>query len=66
MNLENFKSNLLEIDKKSQKNIGIYNIEISQRKKLMIVKILTVLNLCICVLIMRVDILNATPLKKKA
>ena len=25
--LENFKSNLLTIDKKSHKNIGIYNIE---------------------------------------
>ena len=26
INLENFKSNLLKIDKKSYKNIGIYNI----------------------------------------
>ena len=26
INLENFKPNLLKIDKKSHKNIGIYNI----------------------------------------
>ena len=42
INLENFKSNLLKIDKKSYKDIGIYNIGILQLKKLMIVKMFTV------------------------
>ena len=40
IDLENFKSSLLRIDKKSYKDIGIYNI--LQLKKLMIVKIFTV------------------------
>ena len=41
--LENFKSNLLlKIDKKSDKDIGIYNIGYITIKKLMIVKIITV------------------------
>ena len=38
--LENFKSNLLKIDKKSYKDIGIYNIGYITIKKLMIVKTL--------------------------
>ena len=42
INLENFKSNLLKIDEKSYKDIGIYNIGILKLKKLMIVKIFTV------------------------
>ena len=42
INLENFKSNLLKIDKKTYKNIGIYNIGYITLKKLMIVKTLTV------------------------
>ena len=33
MDLENFKSNLLKIDKKSYKNIGIYNIGYITTKK---------------------------------
>ena len=41
MDLENFKSNLLKIDKKSYKNIGIYNIGYITIKKFMIVKIFT-------------------------
>ena len=42
INLKNFESNLLKIDKKSYKNIGIYNIGYITIKKLMIVKIFTV------------------------
>ena len=54
IDLENFKSILLKIDKKSHKDIGIYNIEyITIKKKLMIVKIFTIWILCICVLIMQ-------------
>ena len=45
--LENFQSNLLKIDKKSDKDIGIYNIGYITIKKLMIVKIFTVSILCI-------------------
>ena len=45
--LENFKSNLLKIDKKSDKDIGIYNIGYITIKKLMTVKIFTVSILCI-------------------
>ena len=41
INLKNFKSNLLEIDKKSYKDIGIYNIGYITIKKMMIVKIFT-------------------------
>ena len=41
INLKNFKSNLLEIDKKSYKDIGIYNIGHITIKKMMIVKIFT-------------------------
>ena len=43
INLKNFKSNLLKIDKKSYKDIGIYNIRyITIKKNLIIVKIFTV------------------------
>ena len=42
LDLENFKSNLLKIDKKSYIDIGIYNIEYITIKKLAIVKIFTV------------------------
>ena len=58
INLENFKSNLLKIDKKSYKDIGIYNIGYITIKKLMIVKIITVWILCIYALIMRADTLK--------
>ena len=34
IDLENFKLNLLQIDKKSQKNIGIYNIRYITNKKI--------------------------------
>ena len=41
-NIKNFGSNLLKIDRKSYKNIGIYNIGyIFLLKKLMIMKIFT-------------------------
>ena len=56
--LEIFKSNLLEIDKKSYKDIGIYNIGYITIKKLAIVKIFTVWILCIYVLPMQTDILK--------
>ena len=43
IDLENFDSNLLKLDKKSYKYIGIYNIGyITIKKKLVIVKIFTV------------------------
>ena len=41
INLKNFESNLLRIDRKLYKNIGIYNIGYITIKKLMIVKIFT-------------------------
>ena len=41
ISIKNFESNLLKIDRKSNKNIGIYNIGIFQLKKLMIMKIFT-------------------------
>ena len=47
IDLENFDVGLLKIDKKSYKDIGIYNIGYITKKKLMIVKILIVLILCI-------------------
>ena len=34
VNLRNFESNLLKIDKKSYKNIGIYNIDYIKIKKI--------------------------------
>ena len=45
--LENFDAGLLKIDKKSYKDINIYNIEYVTHKKIVIVWILTVLILCI-------------------
>ena len=39
IHIKDFDARLLKIDKKSYKNIGIYNMGISQRKKLMNVKI---------------------------
>ena len=41
IDLENFKSNLLKIDKKSYKDIGIYYIRYIIIKKMVIVKIFT-------------------------
>ena len=42
IDLENFDSSLLKLDKKSYKDIGIYNIGYITIKKLMIVKMFTV------------------------
>ena len=42
IDLESFDLSLLKIDKKSYKDIGIYNIGYITIKKLMIVKIFTV------------------------
>ena len=42
IDIKKFEANLLEIDKKSYKNIGIYNIGYITIKKLMIVKVFTV------------------------
>ena len=42
INIKNFEPSLLNIDKKSFKDVGIYNIGYITIKKLMIVKIFTV------------------------
>ena len=63
IDLESFKSNLLKIDKKSYKDIGIYNIGYITIKKLMIMKIFTVYILCICLLITEADILKKKKMK---
>ena len=47
IDLESFKSNLLKTDKKSYKDIGIYNIGYITIKKIGDVKIFTALILCI-------------------
>ena len=56
--LENFDSSLLKIDKKSYKDIVFTILGILQLKKMVIVKIFTVWILCIYVLIMQADISN--------
>ena len=65
IDLENFKSNLLKIDKKSYKDIGIYNIGYITIKQIDDCKNINSVNpLCL-----RADhasgMLSATPLKKK-
>ena len=62
--LENFDSSLVKIDKKSYKNIGIYNIALLQLKKMVIVKIFTSWIICIYVLIIQADILSVALLQK--
>ena len=47
IDIKDFDAGLLKIGKKSYKDIGIYNIGYITIKKLMIVKILIVLILCI-------------------
>ena len=47
IDLENFDARLLKIDKKSYNTLAFTILDISQRKKFMIVKILMVLILCI-------------------
>ena len=56
--LENFDSSLLKIDKKSYKDIVFTILGILQLKKMLIVKIFTVWILCIYVLIMQADVSN--------
>ena len=57
-NLENFASNLLKIDKKHYKGIDIDYIGYVTDKELVIMKIFAVYILCICLLIMQLDILK--------
>ena len=47
VDIKKFDSNLLKIDKKSYKDIGIYNIGYITVKKLMIMKVVIMQNLCI-------------------
>ena len=47
IDLENFDTRLIKIDKKSYKDISIYNIGYITKKKLMVVITLIVLILCI-------------------
>ena len=54
--IKNFKPKLLNIDRKSYKTLVFTILDILQLKKLMIVKIFTVLILCIYLLIMQTDI----------
>ena len=42
INIKDFNSSLLKVDKKSNKNIGIHNIGYITKKKLLIMKILIV------------------------
>ena len=58
INLKHFDSNFLKIDKKHYKGINIYYIGYITIKKLMILRVFTAGILCICVLIMQVDILK--------
>ena len=57
-NLKNFTSNLLKIDKKHYKGIDIDYIGYVTDKELVIMKIFAVYILCICLLIMELDILK--------
>ena len=57
-NLKNFTSNMLKIDKKHYKGIDIDYIGYVTDKELVIMKIFAVYILCICLLIMQLDILN--------
>ena len=58
INLKNFKSKLLKIDKKSYKDIIFTTLDILQLRKLIIVKIFTLCILYIYLLIMQTDILR--------
>ena len=58
IDIKNFNARSLKLDKKSYKDIGIYNIGYITIKKIMIVKKFTVWILCIHLLIMRVDTLK--------
>ena len=54
--IKSVKPNLLKIDRKSYKTLVFTILDILQLKKLKIVKIFTVLILCIYLLIMQTDI----------
>ena len=56
INIKDFEPNLLKIDRKSYKNVGIYNIGYIAMKKVLIVNIFTAKILCICFLIKRADV----------
>ena len=59
INIKNFESKLLKIEKKNHiKTLLLTIMDISQLKKLMIVKIFTTLILCVYLLIMRMDMLK--------
>ena len=59
INIKNFESKLLKIKKKNHiKTLLLTVMDISQLKKLMIVKIFTTLILCVYLLIMQMDILK--------
>ena len=58
INLKNFESNMLKVERNITKALIFIILDTLQLKKLMIVKIFTVGILCICLLIMQVDILK--------
>ena len=58
IDLKSFKSNLLKIDKKSYKDIGIYNIGYITIKKIGDCENMYSVNPCIYVLPMQMDILK--------
>ena len=58
INLKKVDVRLLKIDRNHTKTLAFTTLYISRRKKLMIVKILTVLILCIYLLAMQMDILK--------
>ena len=56
IDIRNFDVRLLKIDKNDIKTLVFIILDILKLKKLMIVKIFTALILCICLLIMQMDI----------
>ena len=58
IDIRNFDVRLLKIDKNDIKTLVFIILDILKLKKLMIVKIFTALILCICLLIMQMDILK--------
>ena len=59
INLKYFEPNLFKIDKKNHtKTLVFITLYILQLKKLMIMKVFTAYILCICLLIMQMDILR--------
>ena len=58
IDLKNFKSNLLKIDKKLYEDIGIYNIGYIAINKIDDCGNINSVNICISVLIMQTDILK--------